>query len=141
MGVSCPGDIDGGLVSADNLRWRSVPFANILHAHSKRPLMLCQDGQAAMQAERERGSLTGWDNAVFLVVGTGIGGDVLVGGRSLRAGFSPEEILPMATSAPAKWIGVDWRSPLAPTAWDRKFRPLFTIIGDRLFPCPAQASR
>lgn len=60
------------------------------------------DTRLALLGERFAGAAKGWDDAVLVTLGTGIGGAVIVGGRLLRSGSNKAGSL-------AGHLGVDWR--------------------------------
>ena len=85
VGIACAGDISrDGIVSADNLGFDRVDLAGLIKRHINRPLLICQDAHAASVAELRLGSMRNAENAVYLCIGTGIGGDIIVGGKSMR---------------------------------------------------------
>lgn len=86
IGVACAGDVDpeSGLVTADNLGWEEVPLRPLLESRLGRPVRLEQDTHAAMMAEWENGSLKGEKNALYLTLGTGVGGGAILDGRPYR---------------------------------------------------------
>lgn len=86
IGVGCAGDVDPetGIVTADNLGWTQVPLGSLLEAALGRPVRLEQDTHAAMMAEWANGSLKGEKNALYLTLGTGVGGGAILDGRPYR---------------------------------------------------------
>ena len=86
IGIACAGDVDSvsGLVSANNLDWEQVPLGALLSERLGRPFVLEQDTHAAMMAEWEGGSLKGETNALYLTIGTGVGGGAILDGRPYR---------------------------------------------------------
>ena len=86
IGVACAGDVDPktGLVTADNLGWTEVPLGPLLEKSLGRPVLLEQDTHAAMMAEWSGGSLKGENNALYLTLGTGVGGGAILDGRPYR---------------------------------------------------------
>ena len=89
VGIACAGDISPeGIVSADNLGFDHVDLAGLIRRHTDRRFLLCQDAHAASVAELRLGGMKGEKNAVYLCVGTGVGGDVIIGGMSMR-GINP----------------------------------------------------
>lgn len=86
IGFACAGDVDPktGLVSADNLGWRNVPLGFLLREALGRDVLLEQDTHAAMMAEWANGSLKGEKNALYLTIGTGVGGGAILDGRPYR---------------------------------------------------------
>ena len=86
IGFACAGDVDPktGLVSADNLGWQNVPLGSLLRETLGRDVLLEQDTHAAMMAEWANGSLKGEKNALYLTIGTGVGGGAILDGRPYR---------------------------------------------------------
>ncbi len=86
IGVACAGDVDPetGIVTADNLNWTQVPLGSLLETALGRPVRLEQDTHAAMMAEWANGSLKGEKNALYLTLGTGVGGGAILAGRPYR---------------------------------------------------------
>lgn len=86
IGFACAGDVDPktGLVSADNLGWQNVPLGFLLREALGRDVLLEQDTHAAMMAEWANGSLKGEKNALYLTIGTGVGGGAILDGRPYR---------------------------------------------------------
>ena len=86
IGFACAGDVDPktGLVSADNLGWQNVPLGSLLREALGRDVLLEQDTHAAMMAEWANGSLKSEKNALYLTIGTGVGGGAILDGRPYR---------------------------------------------------------
>lgn len=86
IGIGCAGDVDPetGIVTADNLSWNQVPFGPLLADYLGRPVRMEQDTHAAMMAEWAGGSLKGENNALYLTLGTGVGGGAILDGRPYR---------------------------------------------------------
>lgn len=86
IGFACAGDVDPktGLVSAVNLGWQNVPLGSLLREALGRDVLLEQDTHAAMMAEWANGSLKGEKNALYLTIGTGVGGGAILDGRPYR---------------------------------------------------------
>mgnify|MGYP002563918510 FL=1 len=86
IGFACAGDVDPktGLVSADNLGWQNVPLGFLLREALGQDVLLEQDTHAAMMAEWANGSLKGEKNALYLTIGTGVGGGAILDGRPYR---------------------------------------------------------
>ena len=103
IGFACAGDVDPktGLVSADNLGWQNVPLGSLLREALGRDVLLEQDTHAAMMAEWANGSLKGEKNALYLTIGTGVGGGAILDGRPYREIRRPgSEFGHMITHAP-----------------------------------------
>ena len=88
VGVAVPAVIDRArrtVVWAPNIRgWRRVALAELLERSLGLPALLEQDGHAAAIGESWRGAARGVRNVVMLVIGTGIGGGMILDGRPYR---------------------------------------------------------
>lgn len=88
VGAAVPAVIDRArrtVVWAPNIRgWRRVPLAELLERSLGLPALLEQDGHAAAIGESWRGAARGVPNVVMLVIGTGIGGGMILDGRPYR---------------------------------------------------------
>lgn len=87
IGVGTPGPIDeekGEIVVAVNLGWDHYPLRKILYEGLGRPISLINDANAAAMGEVWVGTGKGVQNAVFVTLGTGIGGGVIVHGKILN---------------------------------------------------------
>ena len=90
--VSMPGRIDtkrgiahtGGILSG--FMWEQ-PFAALLEQQLGVPVTIANDGKCAAAAEAWTGSLAGVDNGLVLVLGTGIGGGIIIDGK-IFSGFN-----------------------------------------------------
>jgi glucokinase len=89
VGLSIAAQVDArtGLVHfAPNLRWRRVPAGARLARALGQPVRVVNDGRAGAYAEWRRGAGAGCDDVFVLMMGTGIGGSAVVGGRLLEGG-------------------------------------------------------
>lgn len=85
MGVAFPGTISNGIVvKAENLGIKNLNIKEKLEAEFKIPVYLQNDAKCAAIAEKQIGSLKEYDDALFLVIGTGIGGAVFLDGKLLK---------------------------------------------------------
>lgn len=86
VGIGTAGRVDQatGLVTASNLGWRDVPLRSMLEERLGRPVWVDNDAQAALTAEWYGGVCRGMQTAVYITLGTGIGGAVLLNGRPWR---------------------------------------------------------
>ena len=87
IGVGMAGLVDvrsGVLLSTPNLVWRNLPLAEALGATFGLPVTVDNDATAAAWAESRLGASRGYDDSLFVGVGTGIGGGIVAGGRLLR---------------------------------------------------------
>ena len=86
--ISMPGRIDtrngiahtGGMLSA--FMWEQ-PFAAQVEARLGVPVTIANDGKCAAAAEGWTGALAGVENGLVLVLGTGIGGGIILNGKVL----------------------------------------------------------
>lgn len=90
IGVGCPGDIkDGYLYFASNLGWKDI---NILEKFKNEfkdlEVKVENDGLAAFKAERLYGRLNGVSNGIFVTIGKGIGGAILIDDKVLLGSHS-----------------------------------------------------
>lgn len=88
IGVGCAGLIDhvaGVLQTSPNLpAWRNVPVRALLEARFSRPVHLANDAAAFLHAEWRYGAARGAANALFVTIGTGVGGGLVLDGRVYR---------------------------------------------------------
>lgn len=83
IGVAAPGQIDpvnGIVVDASNLGWRNVPLVQSLQGFGL-PVFLEHDVRAAALAELILGGSAGDGDMLFITLGTGIGGALIIDGR------------------------------------------------------------
>ncbi len=86
IGVGMAGLVDihsGTLLSTPNLVWRNLPLADGLATFGL-PVTVNNDATAAAWAESRLGASRGYEDSLFVGVGTGIGGGIVAGGRLLR---------------------------------------------------------
>lgn len=84
VGIACAGWVNGGRVSADNLSWGDVPLSDMLHDSLGVGIPMGNDAHLAMLAEWRRGSLIGLEHCIYLTLGTGVGGGIIVNGAPYR---------------------------------------------------------
>jgi|LSQX01.1.fsa_nt_gb glucokinase len=86
VGIGTAGAVNTstGLVSAGNLGWYDVPLRQIMQQRLERPVWVDNDAKVALMAESYDGACAGLDNVVFLTLGTGIGGALLINGKPWR---------------------------------------------------------
>lgn len=83
-GVGCGGPMSwpSGEVSPLNITgWRDFPLRSRLTEHLRRPVRLHNDAVCLAVAEHWRGAAAGHDHALGMVVSTGVGGGLVLGGR------------------------------------------------------------
>lgn len=84
IGVTFPGTVSGGIVvKAENLGIENLNIEKELKKEFNAPIYLQNDAKSAAKAEKYFGSLKEYDDALFLIIGTGIGGAAFLGGKLL----------------------------------------------------------
>lgn len=84
IGIGCPGAVNtfsGVVDKAYNLNWTSVPLVEELSRHINKPIKISNDANIAALGETMYGVGRMFDNTVFITLGTGVGGGVVIGGR------------------------------------------------------------
>ncbi|MGD6794178.1 ROK family protein [Metabacillus indicus] len=82
IGIGSPGRInDGTIYSAVNLGYDLLPIQKKLEEAVQLPVYTENDATAALLGELVFGSLQGSSNAIFLTIGTGIGGGLVIDGK------------------------------------------------------------
>lgn len=85
IGIACPGIIcDGIIIRAENLKVYNTDIVSIIKEKFNVNVILRNDAKCAALAEKANGSLTDVNDAVFLTLGTGIGGAVFLDGKLLK---------------------------------------------------------
>lgn len=88
IGISLPAVLEPGtdrVVWAPNLPgWRDLPFREMLQDRLSLPVVLEYDGQAAVLGEWWKGAAQGYRHVVSVIIGTGIGGGVIIEGNLWR---------------------------------------------------------
>ena len=97
IGIGAPGSVDvpKGLVHfLPNVpRWRNVPLARLVARKTGMMTRVDNDANAMAQGEFKFGAAHGARNAIFLTLGTGVGGGLLVNGELFHGSdFSAAEI-------------------------------------------------
>lgn len=84
IGAGIPGTTNSktGIVScAANIYWRNVPFAQEMQKLTGKPASASNDANCAALAEQMFGSGKGYDNAVMVTLGTGVGSGIVIDGK------------------------------------------------------------
>lgn len=86
VGIGTPGIIDHTerivLGGAENIKgWENLPLAEILEKEFKFPVILANDANMMGLGETIYGAAKGFRDVVFITVGTGIGGAVIIDGK------------------------------------------------------------
>ncbi len=84
IGFGSPGIVDGGIVhgGAYNLNgWENINLANLYSTEFKLPVFVDNDANVMGLGEAVYGAAKGCTDAIFLTVGTGIGGAIIMNGQ------------------------------------------------------------
>jgi len=86
VSIGGPLDIERGIIySPPNLPgWDALPLKDLLERHLKLPVYVEHDGNAGALAEWHFGAGKGANSLVFLTMGTGVGGGLILNGRLYR---------------------------------------------------------
>ena len=92
-GVGTAGNVDTekGQVTADNLRWTNVPLREMLNRATGQRVWVDNDANAALMAEWYDGACRGAQTAVYITLGTGVGGALIVNGKPWRGHTNTEK--------------------------------------------------
>ena len=91
IGIAVPGTVTGTrIVRAVNLGIENYDLVTILQNYLTKAgyainIKMKNDGKCAALAEQKYGALAGYDNSVFLCIGTGVGSAVIFDGKLLEA--------------------------------------------------------
>ena len=89
VGVGCPGIIDsesGTVIFAANLLLNDYPLGKLLKSKTGLNIKIVNDANAAALGEARFGAGKGTEDSLFITLGTGVGGGVVIGGK-LFEGF------------------------------------------------------
>lgn len=84
IGIGAPGLMNyksGYAIYCTNLFWENVPLGVMLQEHFKKPVYIENDATVAGLAESLFGSTRNVPNSVFITIGTGIGGGIIINNR------------------------------------------------------------
>lgn len=84
IGVGSPGVIDsstGTVVSWSNYGWKDVHLAALMEKYSGKRVFVLNDANAAAYGEAKFGAGKGYRDSVFITLGTGVGGGIIVDGK------------------------------------------------------------
>lgn len=84
IGIGVPGLVDGekrNVVYATNLGWKNVPVAEQFERAFSCPVRLCNDADAAGLGEAKFGAGGKFSSSIFLTLGTGVGGAIIIDGK------------------------------------------------------------
>lgn len=84
IGIAVPGMVSStNIIKAENLHIKNLPIVKEINKFYNIPIRLRNDAKCAALAEKEYGSLKKAKDAIFLTLGTGIGGAVFLNGELL----------------------------------------------------------
>ena len=90
IGIASPGTPkDGKLTNLVNLGIDELDITKIIKKEFNGKIQINNDAKCAGLAEKQYGSLKDYDDAVFMCLGTGIGGAVFLGGKELKPKRNP----------------------------------------------------
>ena len=84
IGIGVPGvadQKDGVVIFCPNLGWHNVPIRGELQKYINKPVLIDNDATVAGLAENYAGVSAGCQSSVFLTLGTGRGGGIIINGR------------------------------------------------------------
>jgi glucokinase len=88
LGVCCPGPVDqaaGMVLDPPNMTgWVNVPLQKMLEERLEIPASIEHDAKAAALGEFHYGAGRGSNDMIFIVVGTGVGGAIIINGQLYR---------------------------------------------------------
>ena len=85
IGVVTPGSLkDGRTATLNNLGIKELDLKAIIERKYKGEILIRNDGKCAGLAEKTYGSLKPYQDAIFLCLGTGIGGACFIEGKDLK---------------------------------------------------------
>lgn len=90
IGIAVPGTINGTeIVKSVNLRVKNYNLVQNLEKEIDLPIKIGNDAKCAAIAECKIGALKQYKRSIFLTLGTGIGGAVVIDGKLLNTGSLP----------------------------------------------------
>lgn len=84
IGIGIPGIVDpktGIIPFCTNLKWHQVPIIAEMHKYIDKPIYVDNDATVAALAESVSGVSAGLQNSVFVTLGTGVGGGIIINGK------------------------------------------------------------
>lgn len=80
----------GRMLATPKAGWTGFNLAHALEARLKAPVVIDTDVNAAALAEQTLGAGRGLHTVAYVTIGTGIGGGLVIDGRTLKGGLHPE---------------------------------------------------
>lgn len=98
LGLACFGPLDlhknsahyGSITSTPKAGWSNTPIVSLLKEALKCDVVIDTDVNAAAIAENKWGNAQGADVAIYITIGTGVGGGVVINGKPLHGLIHPE---------------------------------------------------
>lgn len=85
IGIALPGTVSKtSVIKAENLGIENFEIVTELKKQFNLPIYIENDAKCAAIAEKRFGSLKKYDDALFLIIGTGVGGAVFLDGKLLK---------------------------------------------------------
>ncbi len=84
MGIGIPGladNVTGNVIFCTNLGWYDIPLRSELQKYMNLPILIDNDATVAGFAESIAGVSRGLHSSVFLTLGTGVGGGIVIDGK------------------------------------------------------------
>ena len=84
VGIGSPGTIDsknGVIVYSNNIRWENVPLCREIEKRLSLPTYITNDANAAALGENFCGAGKDYASMVFITLGTGVGGGIIIDGK------------------------------------------------------------
>ncbi len=78
---SCINPKTGNLVNANNLGWINVPLRREIQKYFLKKVAIANDADCAALGEVTAGSASGYQNAIMITLGTGVGGGIIQNGK------------------------------------------------------------
>jgi len=81
IGIGCPGAINSATGTVDrayNLKWENVPLAELLARYINKPIKVSNDANVAALGETMFGVGRMYENTIFITLGTGVGGGIII---------------------------------------------------------------
>ena len=98
VGIGCFGPLDlnpasptyGSITSTPKLQWRDYPILSVMRDRLGVPAAIDTDVNAAALAEATLGAAKGLSSCLYVTIGTGVGGGLMIGGKLVHGLVHPE---------------------------------------------------
>ncbi|HIS77398.1 MAG TPA: ROK family protein [Candidatus Merdivicinus excrementipullorum] len=90
IGIGTPGSVDpntGMIIYANNLNFLNTPMRQYLEARTGKKIYLENDANVAAYGEVLAGAAKGYNDAIVITLGTGVGGGIIIDGK-IYSGFN-----------------------------------------------------